>query len=296
MQHHHDPSHGHGLANDLAALNATLLKRRRALAWLAGAGASALPLISCGGGGSSDDATTLAATTTGSIATTSTTGTTTSTSTTSTTETCAVIPTETNGPYPADGTTALNALMLSGIVRSDIRSSFAGATGVATGVPLTVTLTLVDATASCTSLAGYAIYIWHCNETGEYSLYSAAISGENYLRGVQATDSSGQVTFTTIFPACYSGRWPHIHVEVYPSLATATSVSHVLKTTQIAMPQAACDAVYATSGYSASVANLSQTSLATDMVFSDGATLETPTITGSVSAGYALALTVGISA
>jgi hypothetical protein len=131
MRHPHDPSHGHGLALDLAALNATLLKRRRALGWLAGAGASALPLISCGGGGSSDDATTLAATTTGSIATTSTTGTTTSTTTTSTSETCAVIPTETNGPYPADGTTALNALLLSGIVRSDIRSSFAGATGVA---------------------------------------------------------------------------------------------------------------------------------------------------------------------
>jgi len=92
------------------------------------------------------------------------------------------------------------------------------------------------------------------------------------LRGVQATDSNGQVTFTTIFPARHSGRWPHIHFEVYPSLATATS------------------------GYSASVSNLSQVSLATDNVFSDGATLETPTITGSVSAGCALALTVGIAA
>ena len=113
---------------------------------------------------------------------------------------------------------------------------------------------------------------------------------------MQATDSNGQVTFTTIFPACYSGRWPHIHVEVYPSLATATGVSHVVKTTQIAMLQATCNEVYATSGYSASVTNLSQVSLASDNVFSDGATLETPTITGSVSAGYALALTVGIAA
>ena len=30
-------------------------------------------------------------------------------------------------------------------------------------------------------------------------------------------------TFTSIFPAAYSGRWPHIHFEVYPSLSEATS-------------------------------------------------------------------------
>jgi len=162
-------------------------------------------------------------------------------------------------------------------------------------VPLTVTLTLVNTNNSCASLAGYAIYIWHCNRAGQYSLYSAGVTNENYLRGLQATDSSGQVTFTTIFPACYSGRWPHIHFEVYPSLATATSVSHVLKTSQIAMLESVCDTVYASSGYSASVSNLAQISLATDNVFSDGAALETPTITGSVASGYALALTVGIS-
>jgi protocatechuate 3,4-dioxygenase beta subunit len=286
----HDHDHPHGLAHDLKTLNTTRLKRRRALAWLAGAGAAgALPLLGCGGSG--DDVSTTTATTT-----TTTGGTTTTTGGTTTTASCSVIPTETNGPYPADGTTSLNALVLSGIVRSDIRSSFGSSTTTAAGVPLTVTLTLVNTNASCASLAGYAIYIWHCNQAGLYSLYSSGVTGENYLRGVQVTDSAGQVTFTTIFPACYSGRWPHIHFEVYPSLATATSVSHVVKTSQIAMTKAVCDTVFATSGYSASVSNLSQVSLATDNVFSDGATLETPTITGSVSAGYALALTVGIAA
>ena len=286
----HTDDHDHGLAHDLQTLHAARLKRRRALVWLAGAGAAgALPLLGCGG--SSDDVettTTTTTTTTGSTTTTTTGGT--------TTTSCSVIPTETNGPYPADGTTSLNALVLSGIVRSDIRSSFGTSTTTATGVPLTVTLTLVNTNASCASLAGYAIYIWHCNQAGLYSLYSSGVTNENYLRGVQATDSNGQVTFTTIFPACYSGRWPHIHFEVYPSLATATSVSHVVKTSQIAMPEATCDTVFATSGYSASVTNFAQISLATDNVFSDGATLETPTITGSVSAGYALALTVGIAA
>lgn len=281
--------HDHGLAHDLSALQSTLLKRRRALLWLAagaGAGLSTLPMLGCGGGGDAS---------TGSSATASTTTTTTTTTTTPSTTSCSVIPTETNGPYPADGSTSLNALLLSGIVRSDIRSSFAGATGVAAGVPLTVTLTLVNASASCASLAGYAVYIWHCDEAGRYSLYSSGVTGENYLRGVQVTDSSGHVTFTTIFPACYSGRWPHIHVEIYPSLALATSVSHVAKTTQIAMTQEACSAVFASSGYSASIANFAQVSLTSDNVFSDGATLETPTITGSIAAGYALALTVGIA-
>jgi len=73
-------------------------------------------------------------------------------------------------------------------------------------------------------------------------------------------------------------------------------VANVSKITQIAMTQAACDEVFATSGYSASVANLKQVSLASDMVFADGATLETPTITGNVTSGYALTLTVGIAA
>ena len=52
----------------------------------------------------------------------------------------------------------------------------------------------------------------------------------------------------------------------------------------------------ATSGYSGSASNLAQVSLATDMVFSDGVSLELPSVTGSVAAGYALALTVGVSA
>ena len=289
MSHDNHHDHDHGLAHDLGRLAQGLMQRRRALAWLAGAGVGTLPLlplIGCGGGGGGDDTT----------STTSTTSTTTTTTGTTTTGSCSVIPTETNGPYPADGTTSLNALLMSGIVRSDIRSSFNGATGVASGVPLTVTLTLVNTNSSCASLSGYAIYIWHCNQSGLYSLYSAGVTGENYLRGVQETDSNGQVTFTTIFPACYSGRWPHIHFEVYPSLAKASSVSNVSKISQIAMPQAECNAVFATSGYSAIVSNFSQISLASDNVFSDGATLETPTISGSVSAGYAIALTVGIAA
>jgi hypothetical protein len=59
-------------------------------------------------------------------------------------------PEETQGPYPGNGTNGPNALALSGIVRSDIRTSIAGATGVAAGLPLTVRLRLLDT--SCTAL------------------------------------------------------------------------------------------------------------------------------------------------
>ena len=55
-------------------------------------------------------------------------------------------------------------------------------------------------------------------------MYSEDVADENYLRGVQETDADGSVQFTTIFPACYAGRWPHMHFEVYESLDSATSV------------------------------------------------------------------------
>ena len=144
------------------------------------------------------------------------------------------------------------------------------------------------------ALAGAAVYIWHCDMVGRYSMYDAEIASENYLRGVQVSDKQGKVKFASIFPAAYSGRWPHVHFEVYESLEAATAAGSKLRTSQIALPKDACDAVYATDGYEQSVSNLSRVSLESDMVFSDGAELETPTVTGSVDEGYAVALTVGV--
>jgi len=203
------------------------------------------------------------------------------------------IPEETAGPFPGDGSNGPNVLSQSGVVRSDIRSSFAGLNGTADGVPLTLLLTIVSAS-SCAPLAGRAIYLWHCDRPGRYSLYSGGVTNQNYLRGVQEADANGRVTFTTIFPGCYAGRWPHIHFEVYSSLAAAVNVANKQATSQIALPKATCDLVYATSGYESSVSNLSQVSLTTDMVFSDGSALELATITGSLAAGFTAALTAAI--
>lgn len=160
-------------------------------------------------------------------------------------------------------------------------------------MPLTVVLNIVSST-TCAALAGRAIYLWHCDRLGRYSLYTAGATNQNYLRGVQEADASGRVTFTTIFPACYSGRWPHIHFEVFPSLSAATNVANKVATSQIALPKDVCDTVYATSGHEASVRNLSQVTLATDNVFSDGSALEQATVTGSVSGGYTATLTVAV--
>lgn len=207
---------------------------------------------------------------------------------------CVRVPEETAGPYPGDGSNGPNALALSGIVRSDLRPSLGGSGSTASGVPLSLTLTLVNPVLACAPVVGAAVYLWHCDALGRYSLYSTGVTAESWLRGVQTTDASGQVHFTTIFPGCYSGRWPHAHLEVYPSLAAASSSVNRRATSQLAFPQSPCAEVYATSGYTGSAANLAGVSLATDNVFQDGATLETPSVSGSVSAGYTAALTIGV--
>ncbi|MES2946564.1 MAG: intradiol ring-cleavage dioxygenase, partial [Pseudomonadota bacterium] len=233
--HHHNEDHHRGLAGDLETLARQTHNRRQLLAWL-GAGA-AFPLVGCGGGGSDSGTTSTTTTSSGSssvaaASTSSSTASTSSSTTSTTSSSCSTIPSETAGPYPGDGTNSangsvVNALTLSGIVRSNIVTSVASASGTAAGIPLTITLKVVNTASSCASLAGFAVYLWHCDATGKYSMYD--IATENYLRGVQVTNSSGEVTFTTIFPGCYSGRWPHMHFEVYSSLASATSGNNDIK-------------------------------------------------------------------
>src|SRR4051794_22107776 len=133
----------------------------------------------------------------------------------------AAVPGETAGPYPGDGSNGPDVLDDSGIVRHDIRRSFGSSRTPATGVPLRVNLTVTDASNDYRPLPGRAVYLWHCDRSGRYSMYSPGVTDENYLRGIVKTDSDGLAWFRTVLPACYSGRWPHIHFEVYASVATA---------------------------------------------------------------------------
>lgn len=208
---------------------------------------------------------------------------------------CVSIPGETNGPYPSDGSNGKNILTTSGIVRADIRASL-GTGAVATGVPTTVEFTLINVNNNCAPLAGYALYAWHCAAAGLYSMYSSGVTGEDYCRGVQATDANGKATFQTIFPACYPGRWPHVHFEVYPSLDKATGNTNAIHTSQLAVPEEACKAVFnSVAEYSASIKNLAQLTLATDNVFGDGYTSELATATGDAVSGYVMKLNIGVA-
>ena len=296
--------HDRGLSFDLQ----TLMARRQALKLMGGAGVVAA-LAGCGVATETSTSPSTTAATTASTAGTSapststTLGTTTSTAGAAATSTAAatvesadtVIPEETAGPYPGDGTNGPNVLTESGIVRSDIRSSFGGSTGTAEGIPLTIKLHLNDIANGGAPLVGAAVYAWHCTREGTYSMYSKDVADQNFLRGVQETDANGDVTFTSIFPAAYDGRWPHVHFEVYPTVAEATSAGTPTITSQLAFPADAASAVYATTGYEASVRNLAQTSLTKDMVFgNDGGVHQLATMSGSVTDGYTAVLAVGV--
>jgi len=205
------------------------------------------------------------------------------------------IPDETAGPYPGDGSNGPDVLEQSGIVRSDIRSSFGDSSGTAEGVPMELELTITDLANGGAPFAGVAVYVWHCDAGGNYSLYSSGVEDQNYLRGVQIADAEGKVRFTSIFPACYSGRWPHIHFEVYPDQASITDSTNAIATSQVALPEDACNTVYATAGYEASVRNLSGVTLDSDNVFGDdGGASQLGSVTGSVEKGYAVVLAVGV--
>jgi protocatechuate 3,4-dioxygenase beta subunit len=264
-----------GLAFDVA----TLLSRRKLLGIL-GLGAATVGLAACGGGSSASS---------------SSSGSSSSSSSASGAAASGEIPDETAGPYPGDGSNGPDVLEQSGIVRSDIRSSFGDSNGAAEGVPMTLELVVTDLANGGVPFEGVAVYVWHCTREGGYSLYSDGVEDQNFLRGVQIADADGRVRFTSIFPGCYSGRWPHIHFEVYPDEASITDSTNAIATSQVALPQDVSEIVYATSGYERSVGNLADLSLESDNVFGDdGGATQLGTATGSVRDGYTVALAVGV--
>ncbi len=204
-----------------------------------------------------------------------------------------VIPQETAGPYPADGSNGPNVLTQSGIVRADMRSSFGSMTGTAAGVSTDMIFTVVSA-ATGAPIANAAVYLWHCDADGKYSVYD--LPNANYLRAVQVTAADGTVKFTTIYPGCYNGRWPHMHFEVYESLAAATGgTAKPVATSQVALTKATSAKVYTLATYAGSAAALNNANITTDNVFSDGATSQTPSESGSETTSLTLRLTVPVN-
>ena len=204
------------------------------------------------------------------------------------------IPEETAGPFPGDGSNGPNALTESGVVRRDITKSFGDASGTAAGVPTTIEMTLLD-------VAGGG------KRARRRRRLPVALRHRRPLLDVRPGDRLRELParrpgerprregrLRELFPAAYSGRWPHIHFEVYESLDAATAAGSKLRTSQIALPKDLCDAVYETDGYEQSASNLAQVSLDTDMVFSDGYASQLASWSGSAGDRIAVKLNVGV--
>jgi protocatechuate 3,4-dioxygenase beta subunit len=225
--------------------------RREALGAMGAAGA-ALAAMACGGSPTSPD----------------TTASNTSTTTGSTNAACAVTPSETAGPYPS----------LVDLVRSDIRDG-------KTGTILTLTVKVVNVNAGCAGVANADVEVWHCDSAGNYSEYGTQTT-QNYLRGIQTTNSNGEVTFTTIYPGWYQGRATHIHLEV-----KTNGVSR--KITQIAFPESINNTVYRAGVYASRGSN--PTSNLSDGIFADSLSSELVTPSGDPTSGYTASCQVAIS-
>ena len=269
-----------GLAFDIG----TLLSRRRMLAGI-GIGAGSAALVACGvkGEGASASATSsAAATTTSAAATNDLSG-----------QALEEMNSETAGPYPGDGSNGPDVLDESGVERRDLTTSVDG-NGSVSGVPMTLTMNLVDINNDNQPLSKAAVYVWHCDAEGRYSMYSDGVTDQTWLRGVQVTDANGQVTFDSIIPGCYTGRWPHIHFEVFTSIDDITDATNAVLTSQIVVPEDTVTNPYKLSEYDGSANNLSQITLDTDNVFSDGWEQQTPDVVGNATDGFSLAITVPV--
>ncbi|MBX3040912.1 MAG: intradiol ring-cleavage dioxygenase [Bdellovibrionaceae bacterium] len=215
---------------------------------------------------------------------------------------CSVIPSETDGPYPAHSDErGVNYLSQPGAVRRDIRGSLISSQypglAVAVGVPLTMRMRIVDATKGCSPLEGAAVYVWHCDGRGDYSMYNEAVKTETYLRGVQIADQDGWVEFETIYPGCYESRAVHIHFDVFKDAKLAVDNKSIAKISQFAFPDEVSAEVYGRNKeqYPNGLENLNQNPLNEDSIFADGYDLQVASIrSGTATAGLVAEISVAV--
>ncbi|HEY9258257.1 intradiol ring-cleavage dioxygenase [Chitinophaga sp.] len=188
---------------------------------------------------------------------------------------CTVSPEETDGPYP------LYTSRGSSIRRLDITDG-------KTGIPLHITINVLNTNDSCKPLANARVDIWHCDKDGYYSGYSnrGYLGNQDntalvFCRGIQYSDTAGQVKFTSIYPGWYEGRVTHIHAQVYLD-------SKLKCTTQIAFPDDINTAVYKTTLYVAHGQNTSMPKNTSDMIFADSLSNELATVTATETGDYNL--------
>ena len=189
------------------------------------------------------------------------------TTTGSTNATCGVTPTETIGPYPS----------LTDLFRSDIREGKGGAV-------LTLTVKVVNANAACAAVPNANVEIWHVDSAGNYSQYGTQ-SAQTFLRGIQTTNSNGEVTFITIYPGWYQGG--------QRTFTSDHDQRRSRKVTQIAFPESVNNTVHRSGVYASRGAN--PISNLSDGIFADSLSSEIVTPTGDVSGGYLATFQVAVS-
>jgi protocatechuate 3,4-dioxygenase beta subunit len=150
---------------------------------------------------------------------------------------------------------------------------------------LALTIRVVNAANGCAAVPNVNVEIWHVDAAGDYSQYGSQTT-QTFLRGIQTSNASGEVTFTTIYPGWYQGRATHIHVEV-------SMAGRSVKATHIAFPESINNSVHTSGVYSSRGTN--PMSNLSDGIFSDSLSSEIVTPTGSVAGGYAATFQVAIS-
>jgi protocatechuate 3,4-dioxygenase beta subunit len=115
----------------------------------------------------------------------------------------------------------------------------------APGLPMRLWFRVLDA--NCQLLSGATVKIWHTNVRGSYTgdtpnnafcISEAAAAKRHEFRGVQTSDTYGNVIFDTCFPGWYPGRAIHIHFTVTHNGKSTTS--------QVFFEQALIDEIFAT--------------------------------------------------
>jgi protocatechuate 3,4-dioxygenase beta subunit len=225
-------------------------------------------------------------------------------SSSSSSSSCAASTNVTRGPYFVDNQSDSNItnddVDTSIPERSDIRSDTKGSTGTQSGLPLYPNIIVGSYSGgSCSPIANAQVHIWHCNAQGVYSDVQASsndngadLTGENFLRGYQYTDSNGKVSFTTIYPGWYSGRAVHIHIKVrvFDTAGNVTTEA----TTQLFFDDSVSSAVYAAnSDYSRS--GTRDTMDSADSIYAAESPALLLSLTGSDTTSYTGTISIGIA-
>jgi protocatechuate 3,4-dioxygenase beta subunit len=118
---------------------------------------------------------------------------------------CTLYPSQTIGPCYAQGP----------MMREDISDGLGG-------LPVRLSL-LVVTKDGCKPISNASVDIWHSGSQGIYSAYATGttcnpgkddVKSKMFCRGIQVTNESGRVNFSTVFPGWYMGRTIHVHFTV----------------------------------------------------------------------------------